>query len=247
MITRFKLFENINDFWKSVIYSKLNIIEENGEKWIILHHFGSHEAWKERILDPKHFGSKLSTESDTKQLGTNVIMFYTDLKDKESIFSELNYDYFKIKYPLKKLYPYDLDPLNLENKYKLENPQFPLQNSKIRKIIRGAKNENFDGMIINWFKDRFRCDIWKPIPLNEIYLIEHRNATRYGSENDEKIEEIKNINQKEKRILKILNNNKNIKLSDLSSKIGIPDMFLTKYLDSLKEKGYIDENMDLKI
>lgn len=107
-------------------------------------------------LDPKYFGSDQATRDDIAQLAFNVTMFYVNLKDKEHYFGK-GYSYYKIIYPLEKLYPIQLDPLDIGG-----------VSFKERMLI--AKNKSFDGQIITWKLDKsnqkqYRCDIWKFIPI----------------------------------------------------------------------------------
>lgn len=259
IITNYKLFENSkleyqwsdyylnkNDSLKEM-YNNLEIIKENGIEYVILHHFGSKEAYEPKInylgelkkmiynkmdwnktpnseeiesfyekiqnltnknidrleitkfltydkiyepnplilntisnflgfdfyddfkkslniedfvittgLDPNYFGSNQGTKNDIAQLSFSVIMFYVNLRDKEKFFE--NDSYFKIKYPLNKLYPTQLDPLNIgENKFFKEKMDI-------------AKNNGYEGQIVTWNVDQdgnkqYRCDIWEFIPI----------------------------------------------------------------------------------
>jgi len=228
MITKYKLFENnkLNNPWSDhyikkypllkKVYEKLDIVYEEGKHWVILHHFGSKDAYKPNInckeklkieiekldleyienkikkladsnkldfslikkflnypkfdldlyhlnllskilgykyfedyckeiykenkenlygeLNPDFYGSGFLTKGDRIQLPYNVIMFYIDLKDKEKIF--INKAYYKIKYPLEKIYPTFVNPYNI-NFLNLSD------------LIRKIKNYGFDGNIVN--------------------------------------------------------------------------------------------------
>jgi hypothetical protein len=107
-------------------------------------------------LDPKYFGSDQATRDDIAQLAFNVTMFYINLKDKEHYFGK-GYSYFKIKYPLEKLYPIKQDPLDIGG-------------SSFKERMELVRDKNFDGQIVMWKLDnnnnkQYRCDIWKFIPI----------------------------------------------------------------------------------
>ena len=128
-------------------------------------------------LEPEFFGTASATRDDHKQLAFGVIMFYVDLKDKESIFS--GYDYIKIRYPLSKLYPMFKDPFLYYNG----------EGQSIKIVMESAQKDGFSGDIVNWQTVNgdqiYRCDIWDEIPLTHIengeiqkskYLIEYKKA-----------------------------------------------------------------------
>jgi len=140
MITNFKLFEKKDDNpWDYDIPSlnklknSLEIEIYDGEEWVILYHYGSHKAWIDKKLDPKYMGTGQLTREDQSQLPFKVVMFYVSNDDTEQFFNIQNNDLFKIKYPLKKLYPMYSDPLNLLDK--VPDSEFISLNTPIKKVI----------------------------------------------------------------------------------------------------------------
>jgi hypothetical protein len=188
----YKLFENteLNYPWSDYhrnqkitltrLYNDLELVNYNGEEWVILYHYGSHDAWKEGKLDPKHMGKGKATRDDFNKTPFKITEFYVHNEDLETKFFSRQYDdFFKIKYPLKKLYPMFSDPLDFWTQGKLEG-EYPGIASDIKRVMRAAKENGYDGVISNWLSingvQKYRCDIWEIIPLREPYLIEHGDA-----------------------------------------------------------------------
>jgi len=163
MLKNFSLFKKINENfgnenpWSEKyleLYPNLKELKNsleigmyNGEEYVILHHFGSNLAWIDGKLDPKFFRSNMSTSEDEKQLAFKVTMFYVDLKDREKQFNS-NHDYFKIRYPLRKLYPLTQDPLDINIEIKKKDDDINLKNFIV--WIKNRMDNSIDTLNSTW-------------------------------------------------------------------------------------------------
>lgn len=191
MIKDFKLFENIlnNKNWYDLDLPEIKKLLSNLEVkdgYIYLYHFSKYDNLT--VLDPQFFGKGSSNKED-QLLPYSPVMFYT--KKDHKVYDRLNADYlYEIKYPLNKLYPFNIDPYNFREDPKYYDDYF--KNSfegQMKSIYLGSKDNGFNGLIINWLPDQrelveyreenrvfkkptgkfidvYRVDIWEKVDLS---------------------------------------------------------------------------------
>ena len=138
----------------------LKELEVTKKDKVVLYHFGRPNL---TYLDPDKWGEQGYTPKNSPE--RDVVYFYTNPKDKEKVVSGTLY---KTKVPLKDLYPFDDDPLELKEKAEVKNDfQILTRGVKWAFIVPMLKEMGYKGVIYSADTGYYNAAIWQKITVEE--------------------------------------------------------------------------------